>query len=343
MHQPVMGLTPPSPVQPTIDIEAPGARHGHLRLPWSRNDSAWGNLMIPISVVVGGPGPTALITGANHGDEYEGPLAILDLAQALRPEEVTGRVILLPFMNYPAFRAGTRVSPIDGVNMNRCFPGGPDQSITRQIADFVFRALVSRADIVLDYHSGGRTLDFLPFAASHVLGDPDHDARCSAAARAFNAPYTVKMLEIDNVGMMDTAVESLGKTFVTTELRGGGTSTAESVGVARKGLRNVLIHAGILDEPPQVGPSRFLDMPSLDCFTFAREAGLLEMLVDLGQPVRRGQTIARIWPVDRSGAAPEPCMAGLDGVLAARHFPGLVQPGDTVSVVAVEDAEAAAG
>jgi hypothetical protein len=41
---------PPSPVVPTVDFDAPGVQHGFLRLPWSRDESAWGNLMIPITV-----------------------------------------------------------------------------------------------------------------------------------------------------------------------------------------------------------------------------------------------------------------------------------------------------
>ncbi|MGF1660682.1 MAG: N(2)-acetyl-L-2,4-diaminobutanoate deacetylase DoeB [Rubrimonas sp.] len=324
----------PSAVRATVDFNEPGVRHGHLRLPWSRNDSAWGNLMIPLTVIVGAPGPTALVTGGNHGDEYEGPLAILDLARRLEPSALTGRLILLPFMNHPAVKAGARVSPIDGVNMNRCFPGAPEGTITHQIADYVFRALTPMASLVLDFHSGGKTLDFLPLAASHLLPDKGLEARCAAAADAFNAPYTMRMLELDPTGLFDTAVEGTGCTFVTTELRGGGTATAESVGMARRGLRNVLIHAGMLEGEIEMRPSVRLDMPSLDCYAFAQEAGMLEATVDLGGTVARGQVIARVWRLDRTGAAPEDVRSGMDGVIAARHFPGLVQPGDAVAVVA---------
>jgi N-alpha-acetyl-L-2,4-diaminobutyrate deacetylase len=327
-----------SPVQPTIDLNEPGVRHGHLRLPWSRNDSAWGNLMIPITAVVGAPGPTALITGGNHGDEYEGPLAVLDLARTVRPETLTGRLILVPFMNLPAVRAGARVSPIDGVNMNRCFPGAPDGTITAQVADFILRRLVPMAQVALDFHSGGRTLDFLPMACSHVLPDKGQEDRCAAAAAAFGAPYVMRMMELDARGLYDTAVEATGATFVTTELRGGGTATAESVALARRGLRNVLIHAGIMQGVVETGPQRRLDMPSLDAYAFATEAGMIEPCVDLGGSVRAGQVLARVWRIDRMGAAPEDVTARMDGVLAARHFPGLVQPGDTVGVVAVETA-----
>ncbi len=52
------------------------------------------------------------------------------------------------------------------------------------------------------------------------------------------------MLEIDNVGMYDTAVENQGKVFVSTKLGGGGTATARSSVIAKKGVRNLLLHAG---------------------------------------------------------------------------------------------------
>ena len=139
--------------------------------------------MIPITVVVGGVGPTALLTGANHGDEYEGPVALLELARSLKPQEVSGRVVIVPMMNHPAFLAAARTSPIDGGNMNRAFPGKPDGSVTAKIADYFQRTLLPMADIVVDIHSGGKTLDFVPFAAAHVLPDKAQEARCAAAMR----------------------------------------------------------------------------------------------------------------------------------------------------------------
>ena len=107
-------------------------QHGFLRLPYSRDNSAWGSVMIPVAVIRNGDGPTALLTGGNHGDEYEGPLALFELARTLDPAEVRGTVIIVPALNYPAFRAGTRTSPIDGGNLNRSFPGRPDGTRDRE-------------------------------------------------------------------------------------------------------------------------------------------------------------------------------------------------------------------
>ncbi|MBA3448393.1 MAG: succinylglutamate desuccinylase/aspartoacylase family protein, partial [Pseudaminobacter sp.] len=183
-----------SPITPSVDYERDGVQHGFLRLPYSRDDSAWGSVMIPICVIRNGSGPTALLTGGNHGDEYEGPLALFDLARTLDPKNVSGTVIIVPAMNYPAFRAGTRTSPIDKGNMNRSFPGRPDGTVTEKIADYFQRELLPRADIVLDFHSGGKTLDFVPFCAAHLLPDKVQEKKAFDAVEAFSAPFSTRMI-----------------------------------------------------------------------------------------------------------------------------------------------------
>ena len=323
-----------NPISATVDFERDGVQHGFLRLPYSRDDSAWGAVMIPVTVAKNGKGPTALLTGANHGEEYEGPVALMNLASSLEASQLSGRVIIVPAMNYPAFRAATRTSPIDKGNLNRLFPGKPDGTVTEKIADYFQRTLLPLADVVLDIHSGGKTLEFLPYCSAHRLPDKNQEAACVAAMQAFNAPYSMMMLEIDAVGMYDTAAEEMGKTFVTTELGGGGTTRASTVAVAKRGVRNLLIHAGILKGRLEQGPSQMLDMPNDDCFTFSEQDGLIEPCVDLGQPVRKGDVVAQVWPADRTGVPPTQYRVRMDGVLTARHFPGLVKTGDCIAVTA---------
>ena len=326
----------PSPITPTVEFDRDGVQHGFLKLPYSRDDSAWGAVMIPISVIKNGTGPTALLTGGNHGDEYEGPIALAKLANQLQANQIRGRVIIVPFFNYPAFRAAKRTSPIDGGNLNRIFPGKPDGTLTQKIADYFQRYMLPLADYVLDIHSGGKTLEFLPFAAAHVLHDKLQQDRCVAAMRAFAAPYSMMLLELDNVGMYDTATEDMGKVFVSTELGGGGTAYARTVEVADTGIHNFLVHAGIQQTEPIERETVMLDMPNSDCFVISEDDGLLEMCVDLGQSVTAGQIVARIHNTRRTGVAPIECHANIDGILVGRHFPGLVQAGDSLAVVAVK-------
>jgi N-alpha-acetyl-L-2,4-diaminobutyrate deacetylase len=327
-----------SPISATVDLEADGEQHGFLKLPHSHDASAWGAVMIPITVIRNGAGPTALLTGGNHGDEYEGPIVLSKLASTLKASDVKGRVIIVPFMNYPAFRAGSRTSPIDRGNLNRAFPGKPDGTVTEKIADYFQRYLLPLADYVLDLHAGGRTLDFVPFAAVHVLSDTTQQARCEAAMHAFGAPYSMRMLELDSVGLFDTAVEEAGKIFVSTELGGGGTATVTSIDVTERGVRGFLANAGVLTLHDDAGivprTTTLLDMPDGSCYTTSEHDGLLELCKDLGDSVEAGEVIARVHDMTRTGAQPIEYRAKRTGLLAARHFPGLVHIGDTVAVVA---------
>jgi N2-acetyl-L-2,4-diaminobutanoate deacetylase len=325
-----------SPISATVDFEADGIQHGFLKLPHSHDGSAWGSIMIPITVAKNGAGPTVLFTGGNHGDEYEGPIALFDLAATIKAEEISGRVIIVPGMNYPAFQAGTRTSPIDKGNLNRVFPGDPAGSITEKIADYFQRTLLPLADYVVDIHSGGKTLDFVPFCAAHVLDDKEQQARCVATMQAFNAPWSMMLLEIDANGMYDTAAEDMGKVFISTELGGGGSARASTVAIAKKGVRNVLIHAGVLAGDLDEAPTINIDMPDDRCFVTCETAGLAEYCVALGDNVTAGQTLARIHDMERTGGEPVVYTSPINGLFAARHFPGLIKMGDIVAVIAVE-------
>lgn len=325
---------PPNPISTSLDFDYDGIQHGFLKLPYSHDDSAWGAIMIPITVIRNGEGETALLTGGNHGDEYEGPVTLFKLANSLTADEIRGRVIILPAMNYPAFNAARRTSPIDGGNLNRIFPGRPDGTTTQKIADYFQRYLLPMADYVLDFHSGGKTLEFVPFAACHILPDKEQEDKCRAAMEAFSAPYSMQMLEMDSRGMYDTAAEALGKIFVTTELGGGGTASARNVRIADRGVRNFLKHAGILEGVPERTESIKLDMPGDECFVSSEDDGLLEPCVDLGDTVHEGDVIARVHNIRRTGVPPRDYYATMDGLLVARHFPGIVHGGDCIAVLA---------
>jgi len=325
-----------NPITSTVDFERDGNQHGWLELPYSRDDSAWGAVMIPIAVVKNGRGPTALLTGGNHGDEYEGPIALLKLARSLEPGAISGRVIIIPALNYPAVMAGTRVSPIDGVNMNRAFPGLRDGSVTQMIADYLQRTILPLSDALVDIHSGGKTMMFSPFSAYHKLPDAALQERCRAGAAAFGAPITLELVELDAAGMLDTAVEELGKVFVGTELGGGGTATTETVAIAERGIQNMLAHFGLTERTAgaTAPDTRPLHMPEPGCFLIAEHGGLYEPLADLGTTVASGQAVGQIHHPDEPSREPVAYHAKTAGLVIGRSHKVLVVPGDFLGLIA---------
>ena len=325
-----------NPVNSTINFAKDGIQHGFLKVPYSSNKSAWGSVMIPITQLKNGNGPTALLTGANHGDEYEGPIALFNLTSRDNIDDIQGRIIVIPAMNYPAFLSGDRVSPIDKVNLNRIFPGRPDGTVTEIIADYFSRTLVPMADYVLDIHSGGKTLDCLPFAASHVLNDKKQERACELAAKAFGAPYLLKMLELDSGGMYDSQVESMGKIFVTTELGGGGTASPETIEIAKRGVINFLIHAKILTGviKPFLSPTVSLSMPDERSFICCEHKGLVEPFFELGHVVKEGDLLAKVHNIDRTATIPENYYAKRNGMVIIKHYPSIINIGDNLVVIA---------
>jgi predicted deacylase len=144
-------MTPrPSTAFTTVDFEKSGKQVGFLMIPHSPNDDAWGVTRVPLAVIRKGKGPTVILEGGNHGDEYEGPIVIAELINSLDPGEIQGCLILMPANNVHALMAGQRTSPVDGLNFNRAFPGDPRGSITQQIAAFVTDHVFPRADAFLE-------------------------------------------------------------------------------------------------------------------------------------------------------------------------------------------------
>jgi len=123
--------------------------------------------------------------------------------------------------------------------------------------------------------------------------------------------------------------------FISTELGGGGSTTAYTVEIAKKGIRNILRHAGITQGELEVADTLSLDMPDERCYIFSETSGLVEHCVDLGDDVQAGQLVAKVHNIERTGEAPVEYFAGIDGIYTGRHFPGLVVNGDFLGVVAV--------
>ncbi len=68
----------------------PAASLASSAFPIRRMAMLWGVTQVPIAVIANGKGPTVVIEGGNHGDEYEGPIAIGELARDLDPGLIQG-------------------------------------------------------------------------------------------------------------------------------------------------------------------------------------------------------------------------------------------------------------
>ncbi|MES2977335.1 MAG: succinylglutamate desuccinylase/aspartoacylase family protein [Pseudomonadota bacterium] len=289
--------SPASPLRCDIDLNAEGRAEGFVRIPHSVSRSAYGWLAMPIVRIRRGDGPRVLMLAGNHGDEWEGQLALGKLIRSLQPEHITGTLVILPAANFPAVMAAQRVSPIDEGNLNRSFPGDAAGTVTQQIAHWIEHVLLPGFDYSFDFHSGGSSLVYLPSTLAYRTPDPERMQAVIGLVKAFGAPVSYIVGKPQSGGRSFTAASARqGVLSIATEVGGGNLVTPQSMALMEQGTQRLLHHVGLLTAAPKhaAPATRLTEVGGDDYYVYASEAGLFEPLVEIGVQVQAGQPAARI-------------------------------------------------
>jgi predicted deacylase len=315
-----------------LDYEAHGKQSDCLRLPHSSDLSAYGWIPIPLVCIKNGEGPTALLIAGNHGDEYEGQVALSNLAREIEVSDVSGRLIILPALNFPAVAAGRRVSPLDEGNLNRMFPGDAAGSPTEMIAHYVCDVLIPMADVVVDLHSGGRSLQYIPSTLVRPGRTKEEHEKLLRLMRLFGAPISFVSDGTGGGGLttLAAAAQERGALALTTELGGGATLSGKGLALAEAGLKRLLKELRILLEitVEPAPPTRFMTVRGHSAFVYSRDRGVFEPAADIGDEVVSGQLAGRIHFPDLPTREPETLFFESSGLVACRRFPSLSERGD---------------
>ena len=312
-----------------FDFDAKGKHYGAAHLDYSNDEGVSRVFPIPIVSITNGDGPTVLLTAGNHGNEDEGQLILRRLIEAISPEDIRGRIIALPALNYPAVRANTRTSPLDGGNLNRCFPASVVAGPTDAIARFVVDALLPLADAGVDLHAGGASAKYVNTTFLCTCEDATVFRKSFDLAKAFNAPY---MYIVDGRGSptgFDPAAHAATVPFISTEL-GGGWIDQDALEVGYQGVRNVLAHLGIIatsEARTEAGQITYLDGRKSEGVVYAPHEGLLESRVDLGEEVEAGQTAGVLYSLDEVDRPPTVLKFPDAGIVCAKHISARVVSG----------------
>ncbi|MGB6118216.1 MAG: succinylglutamate desuccinylase/aspartoacylase family protein [Mesorhizobium sp.] len=333
-------MTDTSMISSTISFDQEGVSRGYLKVPHSVHRSAYGHIPIPIAVARRGEGPTLLLTGGIHGDEYEGPLVLYDLMRRLDQLDLSGRLIIIPSVNHPAFIAGSRVSPIDQLNMNRVFPGRRDGSVTEMIAHYVSTQVLPLADYVIDCHAGGSSLQYLPVLLAPIWDDGPKRTTSRALIEAFGAPRVVYYDSLTAPGgedrVMGNAADRNGCHFLSGEFGGGSTVNLEGRAMLAAGIDGVMRHLGLLRPVREMSPvkTRHLFMTDPALFAFAPKGGIFEPAYRLGDELAPGALAGIIH--DPTAPWEAPCEVRFEGgglAICVRTFAS-VEPGDCLGHLA---------
>ncbi len=281
------------------------------------------------------PGPHLLITGGVHGDEFEPMAAVRQLAGELRPEDIRGRVTLVPVVNEPAFRLGQRGAE-DGLDLARTCPGRADGSVTERIA-FELSRLIRTADLYIDLHTGGTRLMVQPLTGYVMHPDPAVLEQQRRMARAFGLPI-IWGSDPNLPGRSLSIARQANIPAIYAEYLGGGRFDPAGVAAYVRGCRGVMAELGMLqgEANKQVAEPLVVedDRPGAGHMQVNHPApceGFFEPAVALGQKVNAGDSLGTICdPLGKKIADIRSRYAGL--VIVLHTFPR-VEAGISVAVV----------
>ncbi len=285
---------------------------------------------LPVVVVNGAaPGPRVAVTAGIHGAEYVSIAALREVAMGLDPATVRGSLVAVLTANPAAFAARSiYVNPMDGLNLNRAFPGTADGSPSQRLARWITDHVIAASDVFVDMHCGDMNEALVPFTGIEETGDADVDRRSRALAEAYGLRY---LLIGPAPGTTTTAAAALGIPAVLAEVGGQGRWPAEDVALHAGGLRRLLRAAGLIDEVPDAPPSATEVLPT-EGWLRATTSGYWHPSVEVGARVAKGDVVGEVQ--DAFGVVLERPTAPLDGVVIFLVTSLAMNSGDPLLAVA---------
>jgi len=229
------------------------------------------------------------------------------VADEIDPAVLAGNIIIVPRVNVPAYLEGSRWNSVDGMDLNRQFPGNPNGFLAQRIAHFVQAELLAGADLVIDLHGGTTQLEV--FSYGNATASPDllpEIRRCIATRHIFDTA-----IRTDMTSTLSQVAHKMGIPAAVIEIGGGNRWSEGPVQDALRGIRNLLRFNGQIQGPYEDLPEEQLLLRGL--FVHAGVDGFLRPRAALGEWVEKGQALATI--VNLLGEEIETVRSLVDGVV----------------------------
>lgn len=274
-------------------------------------------------------GPVVTILSGVHGNELTGILALRGLINAGLPLR-RGAVRMLPVANPPAHAADSRVTPEDGKNLARVFPGATDGTVTEQLADLITREIITGSDLLVDLHTSSPDAD-LPFFAGCVDDGSLHSAVALELCHAFGAGVVWTHAALGPGRTLSIAHE-LRIPALYVESPRGGVVTAEMLNAYTNGVLRILARMDMIDGArlPPGEPTELLISGNgdTDAAPIAEHDGFFVPHVELLDAVLPGDLIGTLF--DEKGEVLDVIRSPSEGVVTVLRTKCLTAAGDNL-------------
>ena len=315
--------------RPCLDIK-PGSRsRGILEVgPYFSHTRAHirSFVRVPYTLVRGvHNGPTLCITGGVHGTEYAGIAAAIRLSNEVKPEDLEGKLVIIPVVNVPAFNERQYICPIDGVNIQGSWPGKADGSIGHRIAYRVFSEFISRADYYLDLHGGDIHESEVAFSHFHRIGDSNIDSKSEGMARALGFKYVTVSEGEGGKGCSYRVGPEHGVPSALCELCQGSKLLLEEASRVLDGIVNVMRYLNMIEGAPRTFENQKIIATKK---IGVKRGGLLYSRVKPGDTLLEGEVLGEV--KNLKGEVIETVYAPSKGVVLLMIHNPLLEPGEKI-------------
>lgn len=207
---------------------------------------------IPVVVVHGAkPGPVLAIVSGAHGTEYASIIAVERLVQHLDAKEISATVILVPLVNVNSLEQKVpHVNPVDGVNMNRMYPGKADGTQTQRASWLITKEVIEPCNYLIDLHGGDLDENLRPYSYWPKTGNEKLDATTHEMVLAFGLDNIIidegRSKDPNDSRYLDNTALTRGKPAITAEAGYAGTVEPDDVEMLVRGSVNVMRYLKML-------------------------------------------------------------------------------------------------
>jgi len=282
------------------------------------------------------PGPHLAVVAAMHGTEYASVAALGRLVRELGAAAIRGTLTVVPVANPIAFETRTMyVSPPDGKNLNRTFPGDPGGSYSEVLADLLWNNVARQATHVLDIHGGELVEGLAPFTGAYAVPQQPELAQTSRdLAEAFATPFLVLNdvpASAEGGSRLCHVASRAGIAAALVEAGQLGRVDEPDIRFLVDGIRNVMRRIGMLDEPHRAPDQSKTVLHEIE--VYAHATGLFFSRVAPGDVIEPGQELGEI--VDYLGNSVEQFTSEWSGVVLGVIGPAMM-PGRFPLVIGIK-------
>jgi len=281
----------------TVDIE-------QLEWSWSENPGleellvtrthfSGEEIEIPVARIKGArPGPQMTVMSGMHAGEYSGILAAQKLISEVKPQELSGTLLVIPVISTRAFmERNMQLNPVDQKEVHFIRPGSPDGTYSDMLIDTLFE-IVKDSDYLIDSHAGEMAQSLMSWVPVPMLGGSELSNQSLELARGFDVEYVEPRYDLPSIPPFCVALINAGIANIWVECGKNGVPTEQDTATHFDGYISALRTMKMLSGDPTRLRQKLLKGTRSQ--VNSKVSGVWHPAVREGHMVEAGQYLGRV-------------------------------------------------